>query len=520
MKIAFQNLCNKELALLFILYCLGQSGILMISGARFWDDWPFFVGDLGFIFKYSKEMGHVFGFSQIMLASVNGFGVYFHKALVFILFFLTAFFLNDILKKYDRHLDKNTRYLILLFFLLFPFNMARILLATYTYSLSYFLFFFAWYLLRKNKVFSFILFFVSFSLNSLLVFFLIPILDIFYSEGGFSSLRNFLFCIRKYIFFLLLPISYFFIKTYFYKPFGAYEGYNTNFSFNTLFDSIPPFINNLLHVPMRGKSTETYTLALIISPIVIFILNKFKFNLIHKKNNINRILIFLGLFFSFLASFPYLILGHIHNFETWNSRHQILMPLGFSLFLTGLLNSPWIFFSNYMREQQVKFALMVFIISTSIAFQMHFFFKAYIDFRKQEYQIQLLSKNNDIKNANLVIFYDETTNYEYLENLYKRQLETYEWNSIMLKAFKDNNESRYGISSSRAYYFQNYFVKAPNYSALALERASKHIYDKTNFTLVSFKAYPNQNHFDCLYHGMSSCIYMNVNKYFLKYNKD
>ncbi len=507
---------NNIFILLFILYFLAQGGIFFITGAKFWDDWPFFTGSINHILLYTKEMGSVFSLSGLMALSVSHLGVYFHKSLVFVIFFSVAYFLNDILKKYNHVLDSQTRYLILLFFLLLPFNMARILLATYAYTFSYFLFFFAWYLMRKNQVFSLILFFVSFTLNSLLVFYVIPMLEIFHSEGGLKTFKNFLFCVRRKIIFLALPFFYYFIKFYFFKPYGVYEGYNTGFSFRVLFDSIIPFLKNFSCVPMRGKAIETFILAALISPIVIFVLNKFNLKLIYKKNPSNKILLYLGFFCFFAASFPYLILGHVHNFETWNSRHQILMPLGFSLFLVGIFNAPWTYLNRGQREYQIKFALIVFLISTSIAFQIHFYFKAFIDFKKQSYQVHLISENNIIKNANLIIFNDETIHQEFFENLYKRQVETYEWNSMMLDAFDDNNESRYGISSSRAYYFENYFIQRPDQSSLALERASTHKYDLNNMTLVSFKSYPNIKYFDCLFYGMSKCIFMNVNHYSLK----
>ncbi len=340
-------------------------------------------------------------------------------------------------------------------------------------------------------------------------------LDIFYSDRGFDSLKEFLLCIRKRIFFLVLPFFYFFIKIYLYKPFGAYQNYNTNFNLSNFLYSIPPFLKNFSHVPMHGKTNETLIIAIFILPFIVFVISKFKFNLT-KKNNTNKILIYLGIFFLLLSSFPYLILGHIHSFETWNSRHQILMPLGFSFFLVGVHNLPWNFFHLGKRENQVKFASIVFLIAISIAFQIHFYFKAWIDSKKQAYQIQLISKNNVIKNSNLIIFYDEFGNNEYLQNLYKRQIETYEWNSMMLEAFKDHNQSRYGISASRAYYFENYFISKPSQSALDLEMASSHKYDISKFTLVTFKKYLNANIFECLFGDMSSCMFMEVKQYFFE----
>jgi hypothetical protein len=183
--------------------------------------------------------------------------------------------------------------------------------------------------------------------------------------------------------------------------------------------------------------------------------------------------------------------------------------------LVGVLNLPWNFFHLRQRENQVKFVSIFFLISTSIAFQIHFYFKAWIDSKKQAYQIHLISKNNVIKNSNLIIFYDEIGNNEYLQNLYKRQLETYEWNSMMLEAFKDHNQSRYGISASRTYYLENYFVSKPSQSSLDLEMASKHKYDISNMTLVTFKQYSNANLFECLFGSMSGCMFMEVKQFFL-----
>jgi len=147
-----------------------------------------------------------------------------------------------------------------------------------------------------------------------------------------------------------------------------------------------------------------------------------------------RIRFFMLLFglIAFLAgSFPYWILGHVPTFNEWSSRHQLLLPLGFSLLFAALV--------PLFRLK----SLILLFVSFTIGFSVWINFKNYaylfIDQRKVFALTNLVAKNNELRESNFLIFIDKTIELNALDRTYRN----YEWNGIVKAAFGD--ESRYSI---------------------------------------------------------------------------
>lgn len=126
---------------------------------------------------------------------------------------------------------------ITVFSIVFPYYIARFSNCLIHYTLCLLLFYFGFYLVTKYlqaketkyRIFALLLFFISFSMNSLLVFYAVVLSYIFYFELRENPLSINLIYKKfiSYLDFLLLPIIYFSIKTKFYPASGIYSfGYN------------------------------------------------------------------------------------------------------------------------------------------------------------------------------------------------------------------------------------------------------------------------------------------------------
>ena len=67
-------------------------------------------------------------------------------------------------------------------------------------------------------------------MNSLLLFYAVPVFDKLYREKFYLNIKNLKICLNNNLDYILLPFIFFYIKINFFKPYGNYIGYNEDFS--------------------------------------------------------------------------------------------------------------------------------------------------------------------------------------------------------------------------------------------------------------------------------------------------
>jgi hypothetical protein len=224
----------------------------------------------------------------------------------------------------------------------------------------------------------------------------------------------------------MLPFVYFIIKNIFYKPYGLYAGYNEQFSFGNLIPSIKSQILELFTVKINLEFTIFITIIVCICLLCLFDKKTF-FRYKHSSY-----LISLGFLAVILACFPYWILGHVPTFHEWTSRHQLLMPLGGALVIVGVF---------YLLKGNL--ILLSVILSVLLSLNLFTYKDFYFDWAKQESLMELFSKKNEIKEANIIVFNDKTKNINALSRTYR----FYEWNGLLANSFGD--EKRIGLEDSQ-----------------------------------------------------------------------
>lgn len=439
MKIqAYFNIKNRVFFLkFFLIYTAAHFGLLLIYDGVFWDDWTLFNSDSNTILKTFYESGaflNLNGYTHVLLL---GIGVWVYKLLTFIFMFISGCFLFLILKR-QSWLNEQVSFLLVIIFLVFPVNSGRVTIICFPYTLSFFLFFCAWYIMFRQKWLSTILFFLSFNTQSFLVFFFLPLLELVINHStNCYNFRDVLKLSIRYLHFLLLPFLFWILKSTFFKPTGLFAGYNEQFSFSNLIYAPKPMISDVLELRMSFS-------VLILTIILFLLLLKFSVpilgiaNLLQKghKPIIPSKFFWTGCVSLFVAVFPYWILGYSPTFNEWTSRHQLLMPFGLAFFVI------WVF--SILPKSRGKILLLA-IISLSISINIITYRNFFNDIRKQKTLISFLSKNNAVVvNSDVIVIEDETP------KAISRKYRFYELTGMMDLA--TNSMSRFALPSESDFF--------------------------------------------------------------------
>jgi hypothetical protein len=421
---------SENTSVLFVTYCLGHAWLMLLASAVYWDDWVLYKVPAATILQTFQEAGAMFNWAGYLHLLMQKAGPWTYRITVFFLMFGAGICLDRILVRHHQVPDA-VRFVIVLLFLTLPFNMARASMITMPYSLCYFAFFLAWLLMTKHKVASCALFFISFNIPSLIVFYILPILDSALQNRALQSHRSIWKFTTKYAVFLSLPFIFWSVKQTWFKPSGLYADYNQHFDFRNIDDAIKSQLHDMTSV---GIDPGLFLAGLVIASILLRDLK-----LPNANVGLSCKLIVAGVIAIVAACFPYWILGLVPSFSDWQSRHQLLMPLGAAMLLTGTLTA---------LPNQIARWMALALVAASTSISVESYLALYHDWGKQKHIITLLRQSSKIKAADIVIFQDNTEDINALGRKYR----FYEWNGLMSEAFGD--EKRLGLSASEFQQFQ------------------------------------------------------------------
>ena len=349
-----------------ILYTISWGWLFIVRDSLWSDDWDEFK------FRDLTDFDYeAFGFApwkNLNILMFDNFGPAFLRVAVFGLFFLSCLFVYKILDRLS-FVDSWQRPAISLLFLLLPFNTPRVALYTFYFSLSYCLFFAAWYFLvsfpsRRIRYLAYSLFFLSFQMFTMIVFFLIPVARLFALEwrGKLSDTAGWL---KKNLFLISLPFIYWIMRGLFWSSSRSY------------------------HEVTENKISSFLRFVMLFLLIIVGLLTLYRRLESSYKKAV--LLLLVGLFSMFVGYVPYLIYGlagygfgvpsnyliTMFGRSDWFSRHQILQPLGFSILLIGLLGLlPSI-------AGKVKSWTFGAVLAISVVFNVAFGFEYVVDYSKQ-----------------------------------------------------------------------------------------------------------------------------------------
>ncbi len=442
-----RKILSNEIFLITLFYSLA-SGITLFNNGIYWDDWIFYQAAKPLIMDVQRECGRPwFGYYLVFIFSFKS--LILPRLIVFSLFLLSALFLNSILKDI-KEIDNPSRLIIVLLFALFPVNFARVILCASQYPFCLFAMFSGLWLfarfLKNNKIIlrysSLFILSISFFTESILIFYLalLSLLILYKERKSIHSFIGLLPRLIKYADFLLLPFAFWLVKTAFFKPWGHYIEYNhislrfivaapiwLVWAFNEAFICV---MNNVFSVFLSNICLS------IISGFIIFLLIPKIVRSEEENVKYDLKLFYLGLFLFSVAVFPYIVTGSMPNLYDWNSRFQLLVPLGACFILYYGIRS----LSNRLgwRYRWYSF-LYAMIIAIFIAVN----FTTYLNYQKDWYKqlslVELFKSSRIIQDNTTFIFDDQTRGM----NAQKRVYRFYEYAGLMKFALKD--ETRFGV---------------------------------------------------------------------------
>ena len=131
---------NKSITYLYI---ISHLGLFFITDAIYWDGWQIFNTPKEEIFNMFDQAGSFVPFTPYLHAYLLPIGPWTYRILTFVLFFVITYLFDKIILN-SKLVNDETRYVLVLFFTILPFNIARVALINFPYTVCLTLFFLAW----------------------------------------------------------------------------------------------------------------------------------------------------------------------------------------------------------------------------------------------------------------------------------------------------------------------------------------------------------------------------------------
>ena len=391
---------------LTIIY-LGAHGYLLIASGKWWDDWCHEGLSIDAFISWTSQMGRPDLIWQYYLYNFSPESTY--RIATFFVFYISIFCFSYILKRV-ANLDEKQRFYICALYATFPVNDARILFSTFPYTVGWFFFIVAFthlvYMLYNQKMniwgrgINLILFFLSFTLNSNLVYYItVVFLVVWYN-------RN-IKCVKKYIDYLMLPVVFFITKTTLFPAYGLYDGYNS-LTFSSLVKAVVFVIPADLYVLNRvlngycGFSNEAFILSgLIMFVAIAFCCNKYRcHDTDGRKITLSDSFIFMGgVVLLSIGLFAYVAVRGSFFINTTGvaGRDAILSAPGGALIVYSFIK---MIFSKKVAPYIISFFVLCGVVSFN-----NYYLDYQWDYYKQiGFQYNLITHHHDIECAQDILY--------------------------------------------------------------------------------------------------------------------
>jgi hypothetical protein len=119
------------------------------------------------------------------------------------------------------------------------------------------------------------------------------------------------------------------------------------------------------------------------------------------------------------------LIAFIPNFSDWNSRHQLLLPLGISFVIAGSMQ-----IDKPEKLRWNTFPVLTTLLAVFVLLNVTFAQEYFLDGRKQTAVIEAMASNSDLQSIQSVLIDDQAVRF----NARGRLIRTYEWEGMLQKA--------------------------------------------------------------------------------------
>lgn len=395
-----------------VAYLASYGYYFLFLNSYFWDDWVI-------NYQLSADEARQYWKTQLGFFPTNPFieiDLLQRSPAAFHLLTLLIFFLIPLVSfqiaKHISFLSQRQRFYIAVLLLVLPINSARVSMSCFRLSYSLFLFLVAWLILvntRKSRLrlFAIPLFLLSFLAQSLIPFFLLPCAHSAYLAYCKNGKWNHKSVVRE--------ASLIFVPLFYY-------------AFVWTFDPPSPERTDYFTPNISGSIRAILVLS---TAFFLFLYVRFK-NHREKEGWMATDLLALAVVLLALGSFAYMTSGRLvdlsewmRNFvpgsSQWESRHQLLLGLGFALLIAVLVDS---------LELEVQKAAFVGVMVFCIALNGSMSSGYYLDALKQKEFMSIASTIEELPHDESVVIIDQTD----WANARGRDIRSYEWQAMLHKA--------------------------------------------------------------------------------------
>lgn len=350
-----------------VAFVFAVHGLLLINDGIYWDDWlwidPATSGlELDRILAAGAEMG-IMATSRLHVWIAGLFG---YRTVTFVSL-LAAGVLVFYLGRHKEMLRRGDALAAALITISYPAYQTWVVFSTGNYVFYYAAFLLGALIAVKAELFqgtrralmtaaALILFFLSYNLNSLLVFyfgFLLLLFYLAYKGGTLPLKRSLLYYFPRRLHFVLLPFVYWILKEAFFPRYGPYTNYNQfTFSPALIHQSLVCFWTNGIKLQFKAS-----LFGLFRHP-VLWLFTLFGVWLWYARSKSEkpeltgtpnaavspRALLAYGFLLLGLGIFPYIAVGLCPSLAGWPTRHSLLLSLPVALLLAAsarlLFKSP------------------------------------------------------------------------------------------------------------------------------------------------------------------------------------
>lgn len=428
---------------------------LIFNNGLFVDDWAYYKHSLSVINEVYINLGYFPNWPPVVFWLV--FKVpFFEKILTMLCMYVIAILNYKILIS-SKFFKASEALFVTIFSIVFPYYIARFSNCLIHYTICTLLFYLGFYLVTKYlkssgkkiyRISALVLFFISFSMNSVLVYYAAVLAYILYFELREKSI-NLGLIYRKlltYLDFILLPIVYFVIKTKYYQASGLYaNGYNQIGLLKPgelIKKLIEAYRESILKTISEGFLVVTSNSTWVILFFIFLVITLALF--IRKKAEVKSILnpfsknflieslfiLIIGWVLFCLAAVPYILVGKMTMSVDFESRHQVLLGLPIGIIGFQLLK----LISSFVGKYRSVFFISVSSIAISffVAVSSAVYFKYLEDFVQQEF-VEVLMPMNKLIRDNSAFFV--TDNFHKFNHFFQRHYNYYEYTGISRQAF-------------------------------------------------------------------------------------
>ncbi|HET6351081.1 MAG TPA: hypothetical protein VFG89_02975 [Coriobacteriia bacterium] len=446
-------------AFLTLIYFLTHSLGLLDRGL-FWDDWVFWQQDKQLVAEVSRDMGSVWPTNINHWIFYSQFGITFGRLLSFAGLLVATLLLFGIVRRLPKMTD-STAFWIAALFAVYPGFTSREALVMTAYSLCLMFFLGAiWLNVRfspKPKwwvhVAAVVLLFLSYHTRSLLVLSgFMPIVFLMADPPASWKLLDVIKRLLAYTGELVMPFLFFVMTKLWFQPRGLYADYNQFLSQDTQLSDV--LWSGIVHsnpISIVWTQVTPERLALVAACIVMVPLSLWAWRRWSLEHNASDIwLLDSGLLLVLLAVAPYAAVGKIPMFSGFESRHQLLTPIGWGAIIVAIAQGH--------ARGRWKYGRV--LISVALAFTMGYFtavhLQSYIGYErewlKEQAMMEAFRVNPQIKAAHTILFVDRTEDWN---AGHRSGRQHYEYSGMMAQVFGD--QSRWGIERAHFKYIPDTF---------------------------------------------------------------